>query len=119
VELLLPLGRHGIAQVSRYLGLRPHGLQRYLADRGETFSSVMNATRARLAERYLPNERYSLTEVSQMLGFGAPSAFSRWFRQQFGTSATEWRRRASAAPPATTTPDEVGSTDTVGPDGSG
>ena len=33
VELLLPLGRHGIAQVSRYLGLRPHRLQRNLADR--------------------------------------------------------------------------------------
>jgi AraC-like DNA-binding protein len=94
VEHLLPLGRQGIAQVSRYLGLRPHGLQRYLADRGETYSSIMNATRARLAERYLANERYSLTEVSQMLGFGAPSAFSRWFRQQFGTSPSGWRRRA-------------------------
>jgi AraC-like DNA-binding protein len=119
VEHLLPLGRHGIAQVSRYLGLRPHGLQRYLADRGETFSSVLNSTRARLAERYLPNERYSLTEVSQMLGFGAPSAFSRWFRQQFGTSATEWRRQARAGPPTGSTPAEPRATDTVGPDGGG
>ena len=99
VEHLLPLGRQGIAQVGRYLGLRPHGLQRYLADHGETFSSVMNATRARLAERYLANERYSLTEVSQLLGFGAPSAFSRWFRQQFGTNASEWRRRARDGTP--------------------
>lgn len=99
VESLLPLGRHSMAQVSRHLGLRPRGLQRYLADHGETFSSVVHLTRARLAERYLPNERYSLTDVSQLLGFGAPSAFSRWFRQQFGTSATEWRRTAHAGPP--------------------
>jgi AraC-like DNA-binding protein len=119
VELLLPLGRHGIAQVSRYLGLRPHRLQRNLADHGETFSSVMNATRARLAERYLPNERYSLTEVSQMLGFGAPSAFSRWFRQQFGTSATEWRRQASAVTPTAAGRDDAGATDAVRPHGSG
>jgi AraC-like DNA-binding protein len=98
LELLLPLRRHSMQQVSRHLGMRPRGLQRYLADRGETFSSVVHATRARLAERYLPNERYTLTEVSQFLGFEAPSAFSRWFRQQFGTSPKEWRRAARAGP---------------------
>jgi len=96
VELLLPLQRNSIGQVSRYLGLGPRVLQRYLADRGETFSSIVHATRARLAERYLPNERYSLTTVSQLLGFEAPSAFSRWFRQQFGTTPQEWRRAARA-----------------------
>ena len=94
VELLLPLGRSSMGQVSRYLGIRPRVLQRYLADRGERFSSIVHATRARLAERYLPNERYSLTDVSQLLGFEAPSAFSRWFRQQFGTTPKEWRRTA-------------------------
>jgi AraC-like DNA-binding protein len=109
VELLLPLRRHSMQQVSRHLGLRPRGLQRYLTDRGETFSSVVHATRARLAERYLPNERYTLTEVSQLLGFEAPSAFSRWFRQQFGASPTEWRRTVRAQPRAragTDGPDE-------------
>jgi AraC-like DNA-binding protein len=104
VALLLPLGRHSIAQVSRHLGMSPRGLQRDLADQGETFSSVVHTARARLAERYLPNERYSLTEMSQLLGFGAPSAFSRWFRQQFGTSATEWRRTARAGSRTGTTP---------------
>jgi AraC-like DNA-binding protein len=94
VELLLPLGRCSIDDVSQDLGLRPKVLQQYLADRGETFSSIVHATRARLAERYVPNERYSLTRVSQLLGFEAPSAFSRWFRQQFGTTPKEWRRRA-------------------------
>jgi AraC-like DNA-binding protein len=100
VELLLPLGRQSIGQVSRQLGLRPRSLQRYLAEQHETFSSVVQTTRARLAERYLPNERYSLTEVSQLLGFGAPSAFSRWFRQQFGISASDWRRRARGGSPS-------------------
>jgi AraC-like DNA-binding protein len=79
----------------------------------------MNATRARLAERYLPNERYSLTEVSQMLGFGAPSAFSRWFRQQFGTSATEWRRQARSGMPAGSTPDAAHVDEPAEPGGGG
>jgi AraC-like DNA-binding protein len=108
VEFLLPLGRHSMVQVSRHLGLSPRALQRYLADQGETFSSVINTTRARQAELYLANERHSLTVVSQLLGFGAPSAFSRWFRQQFGTSATTWRRTARAASQTGTTPDDAG-----------
>jgi AraC-like DNA-binding protein len=103
LELLLPLGRHSIGQVSRYLGTRSRALQRQLADQGETFSSVLHATRALLAERYLPVERYSLTEISQILGFGAPSAFSRWFHQQFGTSPSEWRRTLRAGAGARST----------------
>ncbi|MGK5172245.1 AraC family transcriptional regulator [Geodermatophilus sp. CPCC 205761] len=96
VELLLPLGRLSLTRASRRLGLRPRELQRYLAQQDQTFSSVLDTTRARLVERFLTNGRYSLTEVSQLLGFSAPSAFSRWFRRQFGTSPTEWRRAARA-----------------------
>jgi AraC-like DNA-binding protein len=92
VELLLPLGSCSVTEVARYLGLRPRALQRSLADDGESFSGIVHAVRARLAERYLSHDGYSLTEVSQQLGFDAPSAFSRWFRQQFGMTAVEWRR---------------------------
>jgi AraC-like DNA-binding protein len=92
VELLLPLGRCSLTEVGRYLGIRPRALQRSLADEGESFSSVVQAVRARQAERYLSRDGYSLTQVSQLLGFDAPSALSRWFRQHFGMSAVEWRR---------------------------
>ena len=108
LEFLLPLRRQSMRQVSRLLGMAPRDLQRYLSERGETFSSVMHATRARLAERYLPNERYTLTEVSQFLGFEAPSAFSRWFRQQFGTNPMEWRRSARPASRTRDTSDASG-----------
>jgi AraC-like DNA-binding protein len=108
LEFLLPLGRQSMQQVSRLLGMTRRDLQRYLSERGETFSSVMHATRARLAERYLPNERYTLTEVSQFLGFEAPSAFSRWFRQQFGTNPSEWRRSARPASRTRDTSDASG-----------
>jgi AraC-like DNA-binding protein len=108
VELLMPLGRQSMAQVSRHLGLGPRALQRYLADQGQTFSSIVQSTRAREAERYLPNELYSLTEVSRLLGFGAPSAFSRWFHQWFGTSPSEWRRTARAGSQPGTTWDPSG-----------
>jgi AraC-like DNA-binding protein len=43
------------------------------------------------------NDRYSLTEVSQLLGLGALSAFTRWFHERFGTSPSDWRRTARSA----------------------
>jgi AraC-like DNA-binding protein len=105
VELLLPLGRQSITRASRLLGLNAQALQRRLAQQDETFSSILNTTRARLAERYLPNERYSLTEVSQLLGFSAPSGFSRWFRRHFGTTPTQWRTAARDGSRKGTPPD--------------
>jgi AraC-like DNA-binding protein len=119
VELLLPLGRCSLSEVSRHLGLRPRELQRSLADDQESFSSIVHTTRARLAERYLPNEWYSLTGVSQLLGFGAPSAFSRWFHQWFGSSPTEWRRMARAGTGGGTTEHMAGASVPVGPDAGG
>jgi AraC-like DNA-binding protein len=86
-----------LTEVGRYLDIRPRALQRSLADEGESFSSVVQAVRARQAERYLSQDGHSLTEVSQLLGFDAPSALSRWFRQHFGMSAAEWRRTTRSA----------------------
>lgn len=96
VELLLPIGRASSDQVGRRLALSPRQLQRALAAEGTTFSSVVHEVRGRLAERYLTADSFTLTELSQQLGFAAPSAFSRWFRQKFGTAPTEWRRRAAS-----------------------
>jgi AraC-like DNA-binding protein len=78
-------------------------LSRRLADDGESFSSILHATRARFAERYLADERYSMTDVSARLGFAKPSAFSRWFHQQFGVSPSLWRAAATTASKASTT----------------
>ena len=63
----------------------------------ESFSAILNTVRRGLAERHLANDRYSMTEVANLLGFAAPSAFSRWFQQQFDVSPTEWRATSSPA----------------------
>ena len=94
VEMLLPLGRCSTQRVARSLGVTQRTLHRQLAAEGRSFSSIVHETREALAERYLASDRYSLTDVSELLGFTAPSAFSRWFRQRFGVSPTEWRTTA-------------------------
>jgi AraC-like DNA-binding protein len=69
-------------------------VHRHLAESGETFTSVLNSTRVGLAERLVADDRYSLTEIGEMLAFSTPNSFSRWFRQQFGVSARVWRAQA-------------------------
>jgi AraC-like DNA-binding protein len=87
-----------VSQIARELQFDRRTLHRHLAAHSETFTTLLNAVRAELAEQYLSNGRYSLSDISQLLGFAAPSGFSRWFREQFGCSASEWRARKSAVP---------------------
>lgn len=95
VELLLPVGRCSMEHIARTLDVDVRTLRRHLNAQQQSFTGIVHETRARMAERYLHNERYSLTEVSQQLGFAAPSAFTRWFQQQFGKSPREWRKSAT------------------------
>ena len=98
VEVLLPTGRCSADEVARTVGVDRRTLHRHLAETGETFTSIVDRTRAGLAERYLSTDRYRLGEISNLLGFAAPSAFSRWFRLQFGDSPKGWRMRRTDLP---------------------
>jgi AraC-like DNA-binding protein len=87
-------------QAAHSLGLTTRTLRRRLAAEKETYSSIVDDARTELAERYLASDRLSLTDISYQLGFAAPSAFSRWFRDRFGISPTEWRRAADGPRPS-------------------
>ena len=97
VETLLPVGHHSMRQVSHSLRLTTRTLRRRLEDEHESYSSIVDDVRATMAERYLANDRLSLTDISSQLGFAAPSAFSRWFRNRFGISPTGWRQASRVA----------------------
>lgn len=92
IRVFLPAGRCSLSQISRELHLDRRTVHRHLAAHGQSFSSLLDEVRSELAEQYLGNNRYSLTEVSLLLGFSAPSGFSRWFRAQYGCSPSDWRQ---------------------------
>ncbi|MCK7621635.1 AraC family transcriptional regulator [Streptomyces sp. RS10V-4] len=91
IEALLPTGRCSLHQVAHSLGIDRKTVHRHLARSGETFTSLLNATRRQLAQQYVSSRRRPLTEVAELLGFSASSAFSRWFRTEFGSSPRTWR----------------------------
>ncbi|WP_433292778.1 AraC family transcriptional regulator [Pseudonocardia sp. CA-142604] len=96
VQVLLPVGRCTMPQVARELGMTKRTLHRRLEAQALSFADIVTSTRRGLAERYLAVGRYTVTDVSELLGFAAPSAFSRWFRTQFGVSPTAWREAATS-----------------------
>ena len=67
MEFLLPLGKCTMDHIARTLGVDRRTLHRHLADEGVAFSSLLHSTRSGLAEHYLANDRYSMTDVSQLL----------------------------------------------------
>jgi AraC-like DNA-binding protein len=92
VELLLPTGRCSVEHVARSLGVDRRTVHRRLASEGQTFTSLVDATRRDLAQRLVRAQNRPLTEVAEMLGFSSHSNFTRWFRSRFGCSPSQWPR---------------------------
>jgi AraC-like DNA-binding protein len=88
---LLVSRRASADHVAAYLGKTRRTLQRQLARDGETFSSLRDAVRSDLAQRYVEDSELPLSEVAHLLGFSEESAFSRWFRAEFKCSPMSWR----------------------------
>ena len=87
--VLLPRGLCRVEVVAQHLGIDRRTVARRLAEEQTSFSALVNDLRRDLFARYLKDGARSLTDVSALLGFSAPSAFSRWHRQQFGTAARQ------------------------------
>lgn len=91
IVAMLPGGRCTVERVAQHLDIDRRTVHRHLAAHGLTFSAVLSSVRADLASRHIRDGNRPLAEISDLLGFAAPSAFSRWFRKEFGVCVTEWR----------------------------
>ena len=91
---MLASGQASSACVAQALGLSVRTMQRRLGASGLAFSTQVNEVRTELVQRYQDNPRHSRVAISQMLGYSAPSAFTRWFSGQFGMAPQRWRERA-------------------------
>jgi AraC-like DNA-binding protein len=96
VVLLLGTGACTVERVAEHLGVDRRTVHRRLTREGETFSNVVESVRRELAARYVRDQQRSLADVSALLGFAAPSSFSRWYRQSFGVNPAKGREYRSA-----------------------
>jgi AraC-like DNA-binding protein len=94
---LIGSGSCHVETIALQLGTGRRTLHRRLRQEGTTFSDIVSAVQRELASRYVDDPRRSLADLSVSLGFATPSAFSRWYRRQFGETALARRRRAASA----------------------
>jgi AraC-like DNA-binding protein len=92
----LASGKSSVELAAGQLGISRRTLHRQLAPEGHTFSGIVDDVRRELARRYMADKHRSLAEVSELLGFAAPSAFSRWYRRHLKDTAS--RKRPARAP---------------------
>ena len=59
----------------------------------EGFSEYLNRIRISRACELLKDTRYSIAEISEMVGYSEHSYFSRVFRKITGKTPSVWRRR--------------------------
>jgi AraC-like DNA-binding protein len=91
VSMLLPIGRCSIEHVAKHMRVDRRTIHRRLRNQGTTFSSIVDDVRTEMVGRYLDDPNRPILLMAQMLGFSAQSAFSRWFRDRYGCSASKWR----------------------------
>ena len=89
--MLLSSGNCLIERVAKHLGVDRRTVHRRLAREGTSFSTLLDAVRTETVTRFIENRDRPLYVVSEMSGFSAQSAFSRWFRSRFGSNVSAWR----------------------------
>jgi AraC-like DNA-binding protein len=90
----LPAGNPNAERIAEALQLSVRTLARRLAEHGTSHKALLDEVRARLAQRYLQQERCPVNEVAEPLGFAEPSTFHRAFKRWYGVSPTSFRDKA-------------------------
>lgn len=94
---LLPMGRASLRHVAQAMSQHPRTLQRKLAEEGTAFDIILNEARITLSQELLRNNRLTIDAIAVRLGYAHPSAFIRFFRQQFGVTPGAWRANNNLA----------------------
>ena len=79
--------------VSESLNMSERNLQRKLKEQGASFKKMLEETRAELAKIYLDNKKYSINEITYLLGFSEPANFTRAFKRWNGLSPSMYRQQ--------------------------
>ena len=89
---LLPSGEANQQQIAQHMNRSLSTLQRQLSTEGTSYKIIREQTRQELAEQYVREGRYSLSQVAYLLGFSDQSNFSRAFRRWTGHSPGNYAR---------------------------
>jgi AraC-like DNA-binding protein len=87
----LPKGALSLGEMARALGTSSRALQRRLGEESTTYARIVDDTRRELAEGYLREGRYSMSDIAYLLGFAGAASFTRACRRWWGLAPSEYR----------------------------
>ena len=87
----LPHGEPSQEKVAAALHMSARNFQRKLAEEGTSYTVLLNDTRRDLALSYVRDVRYSLGEITYLLGFSDASSFNRAFKRWAQQSPSAYR----------------------------
>ena len=82
--------------LSRTLDLSAATLRRRLEDEGTSWGQLKDEVRRDLALQHLVDDRLSVGEIADRLGFNDASTFYRAFRKWTGSAPGAWRSAAAS-----------------------
>jgi AraC-like DNA-binding protein len=87
--------RVNMSAVAHSLGLSVRTLRRRLAAEGKSYLEIEHDALALAARRLLGDERYTIQEAAQAMGFSDATTFHRAFKRWTGMTPSSARSRAS------------------------
>jgi AraC-like DNA-binding protein len=84
-----------IDDIARDLGMSSKTLERRLADRGKTFTDLLDDIRSGLARHYLRETDLRLEQVAYLTGYSESAALVRAFKRWTGTTPMQYRETLS------------------------
>ncbi|MAY60814.1 MAG: hypothetical protein CML29_01260 [Rhizobiales bacterium] len=82
-----------LSELAGRIGMSERTLQRRLAESGSSLHDIVDQSRRDLAEQLLVETDLSLSQISERLGFSAPSAFTRSASRWFGKPPSKLRQQ--------------------------
>jgi AraC-like DNA-binding protein len=86
-------GQASLPEVASRLAISPATLKRRLAAAGASFTELIDKVRFDMACQLLSHSNATMTQITEILGYGHSSTFSRAFSRWANTSPRAWRQR--------------------------
>jgi AraC-like DNA-binding protein len=90
-------GNSGAEQVARKLGVSLRTLHRRLAEEGTSHGDLVDDVRRTQAMLHLSSSRFSIGEISFLLGFAHPNGFHKAFKRWTRMTPAQYREEQTAA----------------------
>jgi len=88
----LSAGHCKVNIVAKYMGMHRRTLHRHLKHENTSYAELLDKVRKNLALTILAQTNMSLSQLSVLLCYSEPSAFSRAFKQWFKLAPNAWRK---------------------------